>query len=121
MESNYYRQLSKLSGELNLANAGVVPRSFVKEYSLVGATCDQFVNTSDLKVHNYEESMKSPHCKKFLKGFEEEHDHFKKNQVWHVIPKDEMLLETKTIDTTRANKLKSSRYVRCCLNTRRFR
>jgi hypothetical protein len=55
------------------------------EIGLVGAAGNDFSNTAELNVLNYNQSMESPYCDKYVEGIDEEQYKMSRNEVFEEV------------------------------------
>jgi hypothetical protein len=78
------------------------------------------VNTAELNVLNYKQSMERPYPDKYVEGIDEEQYKMSRNEVFEEVNVNNIPPGTKLLDSTWANKLKADGSTRCQLAIRGF-
>ena len=92
-----------------------------KELALVGAGIGGgFANTTELKVMNYREAMRSPDKAAWEEEIANEYERFKKFNVVTVVPRSQLPKDAKVMSTTWAMKKKTNGKRRGRLNARGY-
>jgi hypothetical protein len=91
------------------------------EYFLVGATGHNYGNTKEIQVRNYHEAMASVDKKELEKAIKMEYEKMQKYNVFKVVHRNEVPIQTKFIYFTWAMKKKASSVFRARLAARGFK
>ena len=110
------------AAELKFYEAMKLMSSTDIEFGLVGAgLSDGITNTKEMHVIGYDEAMNQDYRVEWERSIEDEHGHMKTNDVWELVPRNEVPDDADIIDSTWAMKKKASGVYRARLAARGFK